>query len=110
MPSAISITFSPDEEAVLLAHAKALGITIESLVCNAVLQRITTSDSQQQLSGEAMEQALEDLADLIQALPGHHSTVSKFGSYFQAVRASPTVRPYLHRAMTVARAPIVGIF
>lgn len=68
MPSAISISFSPEVEAILLAQAKAQGITVESLVRKTVLQVLTSSDtsgSQQQLSGEAIEQALEDLADLI---------------------------------------------
>lgn len=68
MPATIPVTVTPEEQAALLARAKAQGVSIDALVRNAILQIIYPAEakqSQQQLRAEALAHAFEDLADIV---------------------------------------------
>lgn len=68
MPATIPVTVTPEEQATLLARAKAQGVSVDALVRKAVLQIIYPAEATpfpRQLRGEELERAFEELADLV---------------------------------------------
>jgi hypothetical protein len=70
MAATIPISLSPDEQAALLAQAKAQGVSVNALIRKALLGIIHPEESSQasllqQLAGEEFERAFEEIADLI---------------------------------------------
>lgn len=68
MPATIPVTITPEEQETLLARARAQGVSVDALVRKAVLQIIYPGErtpSAQQLRGEDLERAFEELADLV---------------------------------------------
>lgn len=68
MPATIPITVTPEEQATLLARAEAQGMSIDALVRKAVLQIIYPAEgtpAPQQLRGEDLEIAFEEMANLV---------------------------------------------
>ncbi|MBL8295534.1 MAG: hypothetical protein JNN08_27060 [Bryobacterales bacterium] len=68
MPATIPVTVTIEEQAALLAQANAEGVSVDTLVRRAVLQLISPTEAgkpQVELSGEELEQAFEELADLV---------------------------------------------
>jgi hypothetical protein len=62
----VTVPLTPEEQSTLLAHAKAQGVSVDSLLRQAVLQIISQAPTPQpQLSGEELERAFEELAELI---------------------------------------------
>jgi hypothetical protein len=68
MLATIPITVTPEEQATLLARAEAQGVSVDALVRKAVLQIIDPGEgtaAPQQLRGEDLEKAFEELANLV---------------------------------------------
>lgn len=68
MAATIPITVTPEEQATLLERAKAQGVSVDVLVRKALLQIIYPAEETtepQQLRGDELERAFEDLADLV---------------------------------------------
>lgn len=68
MPATIPLTVTPEEEARLLAQAKAQGVTVDALVRRALLQIIYPAEVNQpysQLRGEELAQAFEELSGMV---------------------------------------------
>jgi len=68
MPATIPVTVTSEEQATLLARAKAQGVSVDTLVRKAVLQIIYPGEgtpAPQQLRGEDLERAFEEIADLV---------------------------------------------
>jgi hypothetical protein len=65
----VTVPLTPEEQSALAAQAKAQGISVDALLRQAVLQIILgTAEAQppqRQLSGEELERAFEELAELI---------------------------------------------
>ena len=69
MTVAIPVPLTPEEKSALLAHARAQGVSVDTLLRRAVLQIILPEPCEpspkNQVSGEELEQAFEQIADLI---------------------------------------------
>jgi hypothetical protein len=70
MTAAIPVPLTPEEKATLLAYAKAQGVSVDTLLRKAVLQIIFPTEPGEpslnnQLSGEELERAFEEIAELI---------------------------------------------
>ena len=68
--TAVPVTLTSEEEAALLAQAKARGVSVDSLLRKAVLQiisagRETKIQPPPQLSAEEFDKAFEEIADMI---------------------------------------------
>ena len=68
MTVSVPVPLTEEEQSALLAHAKAEGVTVDSLLRKAVLQVIAAAPhvpSVHQLSPEDFEKAFEEMADMI---------------------------------------------
>src|SRR5229473_1667915 len=69
MTAAIPVPLTPEEKSALLAHARAQGVSVDTLLRRAVLQIILPEPSApsvtNQLNGEELERAFEEIADQI---------------------------------------------
>jgi hypothetical protein len=68
MTVTVPVPMSQEEQAALLAQAKAQGVSVDALLRRAVLQLIAAARAvppQQQLSPEEFEIAFEEMADMI---------------------------------------------
>lgn len=68
MAATIPVTVTPEEQATLLARAEAQGVSVDALVRKALLQIIYPAEPTslaQQLRGDDLERAFEELADLV---------------------------------------------
>lgn len=68
MVAKIPVTVTPEEQAALLAQAKAEGVSVNTLVRRALLQLIapaTGGKPQSRLSADELAQAFEELADMV---------------------------------------------
>jgi hypothetical protein len=70
MTVTVPIPMTQEEQATLLAHAKARGVSVDSLLRKAVLEVISSSPEevttpQQQIRAEELDQAFEEIADMI---------------------------------------------
>lgn len=66
----VPVPLTSEEEAALIAHAKAQGVSVDSLLRKAVLQIITASPETKpqlppQLTAEEFDKAFEEIADMI---------------------------------------------
>ena len=64
----IPVSLTPEEEAALVAEAKAKGVSVHSLLRKAVLQVIAPCEVKplhREVNGEELEKAFEEMADLI---------------------------------------------
>jgi len=69
MTTAIPVPLTPEEQRTLAARAKAQGVSVDALLRKAVLQIIYPTEANEsarnQLSGEELERAFEEIGELI---------------------------------------------
>lgn len=67
MMDAVPVLLTPEEKAALVAQAKARGVSVDSLLHQAVLRIISASPEldQREFSAAALDSALEEAADMI---------------------------------------------
>jgi len=69
MAVTVTVPLTTGEQAALLTRAKVQGVSLDSLLCKAVLQIIGASSEvdHRELSAEELDSAFEEAADLIPA-------------------------------------------
>ena len=67
MAITLPVPLTREEQAALVAHAKARGVSVDSLLHRAILQIIHAAPEvdQRELSAEELDSAFEEIADLI---------------------------------------------
>ena len=69
MPVTIPVPITPEEQVALQAQAEAEGVSVDVLLHRAVQHvlagNVDAQQSQRELSGEALEKAFQEMADLV---------------------------------------------